>query len=336
MKRTLVILSGLFVCVSLAIQPAVSKEKRKQKPVRAEAAKTWAKPKTIKKKSSVEVKLGVSMMYDWWQPAYLKLSNGMTGNLFSRKYKSDTDGSFMLGPSLEIKIGDTWNIGLTGLFGCSKNQLRHSTIAVEANFLNFVIPDGIINPYIDRGIIETRRYDVDLNVERAMLKYLNLLFGARFSYQDTEGYSMRESSLYFPISKIKDDYTVWYVGPSVGAGFHYEINGFSIKAGVSALFQFGYLYLERYNINPLLLNFNFISDEFIIAHLSIGADCGLKLAYFIKKISLEVWVGGRYIILPHISVKDIDSAFNAAYKKGWITGKVEQFGGLTFGASYRF
>ncbi len=333
MKKLCIILCGLLVCIGIAVQPASSQGKRKQKPKAKRAA--VVKPRTGAR-SAVEVKLGLSMMYDWWQPAFLKLGNGRTGNLYAKKHKSDTDGSFMMGPAIGIKIGSRWNISAAALLGCSRNQFRHSTWAMEANYLNLLIPDAMTNPYLDRGIMEVRRYDLDVNVERLMLKYLNLLFGARFSYQDAGGHSWRGSRLIFPVSKIKDEYTNWYVGPSVGVGLFYEVKGFSINAGVSALFQFGIYYLERNNLNPFYFNFNFISDEFKVAHLSIGADCSVKLAYFIKRIRLELWVGGRYVILPHISLYDIDSAFSASYKKGWVTGEVDQFGGVTWGASYKF
>lgn len=333
MKKFLTVLLGMFLCIGVAIQPAESKAKRKPKQKQKRVA---VYNPAAAGKPAVEVKLGVSMMYDWWQPAFLKIGSGMTGNLFPRKYKSDIDGSFMLGPAIGIRIGDDWNIVGTALFGCSRNQFRHSTLALEASYLNLIVPDSILNPYLDRGITEVRRYDADLNVERSMMKYLNLLFGVRFSYQDAEGYSWKVSRLVSPISKNDDEYTAWYVGPSVGVGVYYETRGFSINAGVSALFQFGIFELERYALNRFFYNFNLISDEFKIMHLSIGADCSLKLAYFISQIRIELWVGGRYIILPHISLYDIDSAYNAVYRKGWVTGQVDHFRGLTWGASYKF
>lgn len=333
MKKLCIILCGLLVCIGIAVQPASSQGKRKQKPKAKRAA--VVKPRTGAR-SAVEVKLGLSMMYDWWRPAVLKLGNGLTGNIFSQKYKSDTDGSFMMGPAIGIRIGTDWNIEMSALLGCSRNQFRHSTLAMEASYLNLIVPYSMFNPYLDRGIMEIRRYDADLNVEHTMFKYLNILFGARFSYHDAEGHSWRASLLYSPVSKTVDDFTNWYVGPSVGVGFIYEVKGFSFKGGVSALFQFGIYEFERFHYNPFFYNFNFISDEFKIAHLSIGADCNLRLGYFIRRIRLELWVGGRYIILPHISLYDIDSAFNAAYTKGWLTGEYEQLIGLMFGASYRF
>src|SRR4030042_3133799 len=243
----------------------------------------------------------------------------------------------MMGPSFSIRIRNTWKIGLTGLIGLSKNQFKHSTLAMEASYLYPVIPSSFIDAYIDIGSLEARRYDADLTVERSIHKYCNLLFGARFNYNDGEGSSIRFLYLNpFPVNKTTEEFFTWYVGPSVGAGFYYEVKGFSINIGVSALFQFGIFYLERYLLNPGLYIFNFISDEFYLAHVSIGADCNLKLAYFINRIRLEVWVGGRYIILPHIAVADIGSAYNAVYKNGWITGEFEQFYGVMFGAAYKF
>jgi len=335
MRKIFAVILGLLLLLCTALQPVESRAARKQRPKQKRVA-AYSKKPALKRKPAVEVELGLAMMYDWWRPAVLKLGNGMTGNIFSREYKSDADGSFMMGPAIGIRIGTTWNIEANALLGCSRNQFRHSTLAMEASYLNLIVPDSMFSPYLDRGIMEIRRYDADINVEHTMFKYLNILFGARFSYHDAEGHSWRASQLIFPVSKTVDDFTNWYVGPSVGVGFIYEVKGFSFKGGVSALFQFGIYEFERFHNNPLFYNFNFISDEFKIAHLSMGADCSLRLAYFIKRIRLEVWVGGRYIILPHISLYDIDSAFNAAYAKGWLTGEYEQLIGLMFGASYRF
>jgi hypothetical protein len=243
----------------------------------------------------------------------------------------------MMGPTLWLKIGSTWNLGATALFGLSRNMVRHSTVALEANYLYLTIPSSMVDAYIDTGTSRIRRYDADVLIERFMYKFISLLVAARFNYNNAEGSSWQFLYLNpFPINKIKDKFSAWYVGPSVGVGLHYEIKGFTIHAGASALFQFGVYKNERRLINPLVRVFNFISDETKIAYVAMGADTFLKLAYFIERIRVEFWVGGRYIILPHISVYDIGSAFNAVYRKSWITGEYEQLAGLTFGAMYKF
>ena len=333
MKKKFVTLLAALLCLGLAINRAEAKPKPKAKPKpRQTAAKTWAS-----KTKSVEVKLGLAMMYDWWYPGFMKLERGLAGKMPSKNRKTMYDGSFMMGPTLWLKVGSTWNIGATALFGLTKNQIKHSSLALQANYLYLTIPSSMVDAYIDTGSSKIRRYDVDFLVERFMYKFITLLFAARFNYNDGEGGSYQFLYLNpFPINKIKDTFSAWYVGPSVGAGLHYEIKGFSIHAGVSALFQLGVYKNESVMHNPLVGMFNFISDEIKIAYVAMGADTFLKLAYFIERIRVEFWVGGRYIILPHICVYDIGSAFNAAYKKSWITGEYEQLAGLTFGAMYKF
>jgi len=329
MKKKFAIIFAVLLCIGIIVNRVESKPRPRPK-------QTAAK-KTASQARSVEVKLGVAMMYDWWNPGFMKLERGLTGNILSRNRITIYDGSFMMGPTLWLKIGSTWNLGMTALFGLTKNMIKNSTVAMEANYLYLTIPSGLVDVYIDAGKTRIRRYDADLLVERFMYKFISLLVAARFNYNDGGGSSLRVLYLNpFPIDKIKDTFSAWYVGPSVGAGLHYEIKGFSIHAGASALFQFGVYNNERMLLNPLVRIFNFISDETKIAYVAIGGDAFLKLAYFIERIRVEFWVGGRYIILPHISVYDIGSAFNAVYRKSWITGEYEQLAGLTFGAMYKF
>jgi hypothetical protein len=331
MIKKFVILLAALLCLGLAINRAETKPRPKPKPKKAAARQRAPQTK------SVEVKLGLAMMYDWWYPGFMKLERGLAGNMLSKNRKTIYDGSFMMGPTLWLKVGSTWNIGATALFGLTRNQIKHSSLAIQANYLYLTIPSSMVDAYIDTGSSKIRRYDVDLLVERFMYKFITLLFAARFNYNDGEGSSYQFLYLNpFPINKIKDKFSAWYVGPSVGAGLHYEIKGFSIHTGVSALFQLGVYKNERVMQNPLVRMFNFISDETKIAYVAMGADAFLKLAYFIERIRVEFWVGGRYIILTHICMYDIGSAFNAAYKKSWITGEYEQLTGLTFGAMYKF
>lgn len=305
---------------------------------KAKINRTNEKPKSTAAKP-VEVTLGVTMMYGWWRPAYSGIDSGRIGNLMARSITAKNSGSFMLGPTLGIAIGNSWNIEATALFGVSRDVFRHSTLAMEANYLYLTIPSSMVDIYLDRGVMKARRYDSDISIEHSIHRYINLLIGIRFNYADAEGSSTRLLSQNpSRLEKTAEEYRDWKIGPSVGIGFQYSIRGFSLKFGASALFQGGVFYLKKSFINPLpaIINFMFIPDEYNLAYAAIGADAGIKLAYFIEKIRVEFWVGGRYVILSHISLFDIDTAYNAAYRKGWITGKVEQFGGITFGAGYKF
>jgi hypothetical protein len=335
MKKSFLIISALIVIMAQAIVPVESKPKKKKSqppPPKVVVAPRPAGPK------NVQVKLGLSMAYDWWMPAFIKLENGMTGTVTAKNMRTSFGGSFMMGPVLGIKVGSAWNIGLSALIGLSKDKFKHTTQAVDQNLLYMTIPQNMFSAYIEDGMSRTRRYEADAAVEYSFHKYFSLLFGASFRYIDGDGSSVRLSTLFFPISSTKIEYNAWYVGPSIGIGFYYEIRGFSIKAGISALIQGGTYYCRNSFRSPLygIYAFAFIPDEFAVAYLAMGGAGDLRFAYFVERIRVEFWIGGRYAVLPHISLYDAGSAYNGKYKKGWITGELEQYGGINFGAAYKF
>ena len=49
-----------------------------------------------------------------------------------------------------------------------------------------------------------------------------------------------------------------------------------------------------------------------------------------------MFVGGRYIFLGNIVAGDDGSVLDLTYQEGWITGKMDHFGGIMFGAAYKF
>ncbi|MBN2160702.1 MAG: hypothetical protein JW807_15035 [Spirochaetes bacterium] len=336
MKRIFILMTALLICAGGVVDPALSKVVRKQKQKRVTAVRRkTVRPKTVRK-SNVEAKLGLIMMYDWWTPSFIKLQNGLTGNIKSHNMDATLSGSFMMGPTASVKVGRDWTVGATALFGLSRDRFRHSTLAIEGNYLYLTVPDWPVQWYADRGRSDVRRYDAEIAVERSMIKYLNVLFGVRVGYYEGEGRSKRLSSLYVPLTITNDETTEWHIGPYAGLGFQYEVNNFSVNLGVSALIRCGMLHVDRRMINPLLRIFCFVSDEFNIVHVDPGGEASLRLAYFIKRIRLEVFIGGRYAVLPHVCLYDGISAFNAAYARGWLTGEFDQFGALFFGAMYKF
>jgi len=336
MKKSILIVLAVVAAAGLAAMPAESKPKKQQKPRNVNiVAVPKPRPTGLK---NVEVKLGLAMAYDWWMPAFIKMENGMKGNLWAKNLRTSYGGSFMMGPELWIRVGPAWNMGLSALFGLSKDRIKHTTQALDNNLLYLTIPQTMVSAFIEDGTSRTRRYETEASAAYSFHKFFSLLFGARFRYIDGSAKSQRFSTLYWPISQTKLEYNAWYVGPSVGIGFYYKIKGFSIKGGVSALIQGGTYYCKNSFISPLygLIPFACIPDEFAVAYLALGGAADLRFAYFIERIRVEVWVGGRYAILPHVSLYDAGSAYNGSYQKGWITGELEQYGGLNFGAAYKF
>jgi hypothetical protein len=281
---------------------------------------------------AVEAKLGISMMGDWWQPAFIKFERESAAKLLGNNLKHDSDGSFMFGPMFWVQLNGSWSLGGQVLFGLSRNEFKYSTIAADINLAR-AFPGGILAAYYDVGQSKCRRYDTDLYTEYAFHKYFNLLIGLRFNYDDGEGDSLR---LGVPvlIDAKKEEYSAWYFGPSIGVGFHYElVKGLTLGAGLSALIQFG----EYNNEKKYLMSFlTLVPYKYTAGYFCIGLDMNVKLAYLIAPAHLEVFVGGRYIMLPHIAAGDDSSGFDITYKDKWINGEIEHWGGITFGVAYKF
>ena len=173
---------------------------------------------------------------------------------------------------------------------------------------------------------------MDAGVERELHKNVNLLIGLRFSYNDGETDAYRVGlGLGTPVDLKKDEFSVWYLGPEIGISPHFELyKNLNLAFGVSLLVQFG-----SYDATKKIF-FALIPYEYEVGHFDIGLDNFLKLSYYIEAAHLEVWVGGRYIFLPHIVAGDDGSVLDLSYQDGWITGGLEHFGGITFGAAYKF
>jgi hypothetical protein len=281
--------------------------------------------------NAAEVKLGIAMMGDWWKPGYMSLVNESAGKPYGSNTKQNLDGSFMMGPMLWANIASDWNLNFQLLFGLNKNYFDYSTAAAD-----MVLISATGDPrraYIDVGEVHIWKMDMDIGFERVLHKYINLLIGIRFSYNsgDTDAYQL--GFLFPPLINIKkDDFSAWYLGPSVGVGFHFELyQGLTLGFGVSALIQFG-----SYDSEKKYLWSYFIPFKYEVGHFDMGLDNYIKLSYFIAPASVEVWIGGRYIVLPHIVAGDDGSVLDLTYKQDWITGEVEHFGGITFGAAYKF
>jgi hypothetical protein len=286
---------------------------------------------------AIEAKVGVAMMYDWWKPGFLKMEIDRAGSYGVRNVKTNLDGSFMIGPTLWLKLAENWGLGATMLFGVSRNEIQYSSIALDSNVLYLTVPSIPWASYIDIGKSKVRRYDLDVNLENAFHKYFSLLIGVRFNYDDGEGSSVRLLDTISPFGlNWKDEYfSAWYLGPSLGIGFHVEpVQGLTLSLGASALIQFGAYYLDKYTLIPLASNY--MHSKYDVGYFCVGLDSNVKIAYLISPINVEVWIGGRYILLTHVSAGDNGSVLDVSYKTGWITGELEHFGGIMLGAAYKF
>ncbi|HOT43967.1 MAG TPA: hypothetical protein PLC28_03690 [Spirochaetota bacterium] len=282
---------------------------------------------------AVEAKVGLYMMGDWWQPGFIKFERESAAKLFGDNLKHDSEGSFMFGPMFWVQLTGAWSLGGQVLFGLSRNEFKYSSIAADLNLAR-AFPGGIFSAYYDVGESKCRRYDTDLTAEWAFHKYLNLLIGLRFNYDDGEGDSIRLGFAGPLLDMKKEEYSAWYFGPSIGVGFHYEfIKGLTLSTGLSAIIQFG----EYNNEKKYLWSFlTMIPYEYKVGYFCIGLDMNVKLAYLIQPAHLEVFVGGRYMMLPHIAAGDDSSGLDISYKDEWINGEIEHWGGIFFGAAYKF
>ncbi len=279
---------------------------------------------------AVEGKVGLTMMYDWWKPGFIAFENSTAANLFGAELSDELEGSFMMGPTFSIGLGKSWTLGTTLLFGLSRNEFQHFSYAADLD----IFRGGLLAAYLESGQSKARRYDWDVNFDYAFHKYLSLLIGIRFNYADGEGSAFRLGLLGPVADLMNEEYTAWYLGPSVGLGFHYEfIKGLVLNVGVSALLQFGQYDNEKRYLQTWLL---LIPYDYSAGYFCIGLDNNIRLGYLISQISLEVFVGGRYVVLPHIAAGGDHPVWDISYKKNWIGGEVDHWGGLYFGAAYKF
>jgi hypothetical protein len=282
---------------------------------------------------ATEAKVGITMMGDWWKPAFLRFENQSTSNIKGSNIKHDADGSFMFGPMFWVNVASGWNLGGQMLFGLSRNQFEYSSIAIDADLLRWYFGNGLLAGFIDIGQTKVRRYDLDVYAEHPFHKFLDLLIGFRFNYDDSnKGYAYRLATYGFDYKT--SEYSAWYMGPSVGVQFHYEIvKGLVVSSALSVIIQWGQYDSTKKYLDTILF---LVPYDYSVGYFCIGLDMNVKLAYYIAPAHLEVFVGGRYIVLPHIQAGDDSPVYDLSYKNGWIGGEAEHWGGIFFGAAYKF
>ncbi len=285
---------------------------------------------------AVQVKVGLSGMYDWWEAPFAKFHGGKSDSLIYMGLKDDSDGSFMLGPELNLKWGG-WRMQLLALFGITKNKFEYTNYKWDMTLWNFPgIPDNVSMGNFVIGDSSARRYDVDLKFGKSIVQYLYFNFGARFNYADGSG---SQFILYYPggpLFNMKDsDFHYFQVGPILGLGFEYEIKGFSIYFDVNGLVNFGNHYLESTQFFPFpwsyLIPFKYDTDV-----IGFGFDTDIGIAYFIAPAHLSIGVGFRWVGVVCVPGDDDSSMIDFAYRNKWVKGKWDHFYGITFNVSARF
>jgi hypothetical protein len=283
---------------------------------------------------AVEAKVGLTMMGDWWKPAFLKFENQSTSNIMGSNLDDDLDGSFMFGPHFWVNVASGWNLGGQMLFGLSRNEFEYTSLAIDGDILRWITTGALLAGYMDiNGKLKARRYDLDLYAEHPVHKFLDVLIGFRFNYDDGNyGNAWRLGTYWFDWKK-SDDFSAWYMGPSAGVQFHYEfVRGLVLSTAVSLAMQWGnYDTTKKYLRTWLFL----IPYDYSVGYFCMGLDMNVKLAYYIAPAHLEVFVGGRYQFLGHIEAGDDSPVWDITYQKGWIGDEIEHWGGIFFGAAYK-
>lgn len=278
---------------------------------------------------AVDGKVGLTMMGAWWKPAFIDFENESAAKLFGVNFDTNYSGAFMMGPTFSIAMTRSWSFGTTLLIGVSRNQFEYSSFAIDVKLFSLPLSD-----YIDIGQSKVRRYDWDVNFNWNFHKFFDLLLGVRFNYGGGEGDSFR-----MPLDVKTEEYSAWYLGPMAGIVFHIEpVRNFTISATAALLFQFGQYNNEKKILldgDPFLIYY-FLPLKYEVGYVCIGLNNDVRFSYLIAPIHLEVFVGGRYVLLPHISAGDDGSVLDISYKDGWIGGKVDHWGGIYFGAAYKF
>jgi hypothetical protein len=283
---------------------------------------------------AVEVKIGATGMYDWWDPPFKELHEGKSSSLFYGGLKHENDGSFMLGPELDLKWG-SWRMQLLGLFGVTRNEFSYTDYMWDFTLWNFTTP-RVQMANFNIGESKARRYDVDLKFGKSIIKYLYINFGARFNYAKGDGSQFIFYPSGGPLFNFGEyDYHYYQVGPLVGLGFEYEIKGFSIYADVNFLVNFGNNYLERKllfpSLYPYLIPFKYDTDV-----VGFGFDTDIGVAYFIAPAHISVGLGFRWVGVVCVPGHDDSSMIDFGYRNSWVKNRWDHFYGITMNVSARF
>ncbi len=285
---------------------------------------------------AAEVQLGAGFMYDWWSPVFAHLQSGKADKFPAFEMDYDHDGSFMLGPTLQVdKISGGWGLKLQPLIGVTRNQFTFTSFNLDANFWEYWFNNRLFNTYFTKGDSKARRYDVDLGINKDLNKYLLLLIGVRFNYADAEGTRFMFWDRNNWVNFGKDEFSLWTLGPSLGLGFKYEIKDFSFGLNASFLVCAAVHDLEKRNLFPLFWPYVF-PYNYKATLLGFGFDTNVWLAYFIQKARISLNVGFRWVGTFYAALDDSPSKLDFSHDRGWAGGRADHFYGITFGAAYRF
>lgn len=282
---------------------------------------------------AVQVKVGLSGMYDIWDPPFKELHSGKSTSLFYGGMKDDDDGSLMLGPALGLKWGG-WRMDLQALFGVTKNEFSYTNLKYDLTLWANPILNLVPSLNFTVGDSSARRYDVDVKFGKSIVQYLYINFGARFNYAKGSG---DQFLLHLPLQINFGDYDYKYfqVGPLVGIGFEYEIKGFSIYFDVNAIVNFGNHKFERKYLFPFpwsyVMPFKYDTDV-----IGFGFDTDVGIAYYIAPAHISIGAGFRWVGVACTPGEDDSSMLDFAYKNSWVKGKWDHFYGFTFNVSARF
>lgn len=118
---------------------------------------------------AVQVKVGLSGMYDIWDPPFKELHSGKSTSLFYGGMKDDDDGSLMLGPALGLKWGG-WRMDLQALFGVTKNEFSYTNLKYDLTLWANPITNLVPSLNFTVGDSSARRYDVDVKFGKSIVQ----------------------------------------------------------------------------------------------------------------------------------------------------------------------
>lgn len=283
-------------------------------------------------------KIGATGMIDWWKPNFMDMNNQTAAKLFGGSFNDDAGASFLVGPTIWIKLGSKWDMQGDVLIGINRNKFDYASFAADVSLWYFVTGGNLINSYLNIGESKARRYDAELYFNKRFHKFFKFYIGPRFSFNDGEGtfFRLLETNAPGGFNYGWDDYTNWYLAANVGVAFDYDvIKGLNIRVGLGLLPGFGQYELERKLLYPIPYTI-FLPYDYEVGYLNFGIDANAKVSYHIQAAHIEVFAGFRWIGMSHLRITDDSSLFDLTYSDDWMNGEPDHFYGLYFGLTFNF
>jgi hypothetical protein len=295
-------------------------------------------------RASVDISLGGTAWYNWWQPAWrdgIVVNNFILATapsfLLGSTYHDHHDfaprSNFMAGPALAIRLPKQLSISSVFVMGRYKFQ----SAGLSCNLLQLSImgiqPTVTYRKYT-RDIL---KWDSDTTIGYAAHKFIKVFVGFKaqgYSYDEVMKDYARTDYTYRSLKYEMSSY-----GTGTGLGFTLPlVENLFLLINASGLVLWAFdkadlnqayaITLSSGKLNPMLIGYP--RGRFF----AYGMNSSLALAYYIETISTTISLGGRYQLL--FNRQRFKSAFVNNVTQNVIDKEYDYFYGITLSAIYTF